>query len=81
MRNAIQRGAGMVFLLDDIPLRAADGFAELEEFVPTHGSFAHRRTGLSAVFLDMDRQRTAGKLLENGIGIAAAAQAIADVKY
>ena len=69
LRDTVQRSAGIGLLLDNVPLRAADGFAELEQLAPSHRAFTERRSRLSTMLLDVDRECTTRELLEDGMGI------------
>ena len=62
------------FLLEDIPLNAAGGLTDLEDFFPRDAAFADRRSVLAAVLLDVNGQSAAGELLEFGERIAAAVE-------
>jgi hypothetical protein len=79
--HALQRRIGVFFFLDDIPFRAADGAAQVEDLRPVDVALAnHGVLVRGGVFLQVDGARPAGIALQVLDRVGAAAHGVAEVE-
>src|SRR5512143_3407158 len=79
--DRFERRGARYFVLDDIPLGVADGFAQCKERLP--GDVALSEQGFIvglAEFLDVDGDGPLGILVEIGQGVRTAAHGVADIE-
>ena len=79
--HTLKRWIGVAFLLDNIPVRAADGFAQPEYLVPIDIALANQRCVVGGgKFFDMDGRSAARIFLQEWCGMSAAMQGIPHIE-